>query len=479
MKAKFIRTMACVVAVLLIAPETSDAQDQNNATPPDNVMTPTPDAPAAAPQSEPVFRPEELEQMLAPIALYPDQLLAQVLMAATYPLEVIQAERWVKDQAHAKLKGDQLTAALDGQSWDPSVKSLVQFPQILQMMSDKLDWTQRLGDAVLAQQEDVMASVQRLRQEAQAAGTLASNEQQVVVIEKKTVVIQPANPATVYVPVYNPAVVYGTWPYPAYPPVYYPPPPAYYPYASGAAFATGVAFASGVIVANSLWGWGNCNWNTGHVNVNVNHYNSINAVNINNGRATTLPANANAWRHDPSHRAGVPYRDTATRQTYQRQAAIPPAERRDLRGYEGSQKTVGQGTSRPPAGTSAIGQRQPSAGGSVRQPATAATATGTRKPTGTGAARPSSAPRQPATGTTPTGARKQYGTGTGTARPSSAQGQPAAFQGMGNGADVRAQADRGRASQQSPAATGPRSSAPASRATPTGGGARASGGLRR
>lgn len=477
MTAKFIRTMACVVAVLLIAPETGDAQDQNNATPPDSVTAPTP----AAPQGAPVFKPEELEQMLAPIALYPDQLLAQVLMAATYPLEVVQSERWVKEQTHAKLKGDQLTAALDGQSWDPSVKSLVQFPQVLQMMSDKLDWTQRLGDAVLAQQEDVMASVQRLRQQAQAAGTLASNEQQVVVVEKKTVVIQPANPETVYVPVYNPAVVYGTWPYPAYPPVYYPPPPAYYPYPYGAALASGVAFASGVIVARSLWGWGNCNWNTGHVSVNVNRYNSINAVNINAGRATTLPANANAWRHDPSHRAGVPYRDSATRQAYQRQAAIPPATRRDLRGYEGNQRTAGQGTSRPPTGTSAIGQRQPTAGGSVRQPAAGTTAAATRKPSGTGtaAARQSSSPRQPATGTTATGARKQYGTGTGAARPSSSPRQPAALQGMGNGADVRAQADRGRASRHSPTATAPRSSAPASRATPTGGGARASGGRRR
>src|SRR6266404_3444909 len=259
----------------------------------------------------------ELDQILAPIALYPDQLLAQVLMASTYPLEIVQAERWAKDPNNAKLTGDPLAAALEQQPWDPSVKSLVPFPQILQMMNDKLDWTQKLGDAFLAQQEDVMNSVQRLRKQAQAAGALNTTEQQVVKTEAQTIVIQPANPQIVYVPTYNPTIVYGAWPYPAYPPYYYPPPPLYYP---GAAFLSGMAFAAGVAVVNNLWGWGNCNWGYGHghsnININVNHYNQINYNNIHAGRATTLPANSNNWHHDSSHRKGVPYRDSATRQQY-------------------------------------------------------------------------------------------------------------------------------------------------------------------
>ncbi|HZH85176.1 MAG TPA: DUF3300 domain-containing protein, partial [Phototrophicaceae bacterium] len=215
-----IRTVACVLAVAVADPTVVLGQ----AAPPPTDAAP-PDAPqSSAPQAQgqSVFRTEELDQMTAPIALYPDQLLAQVLIAATYPLEVVQADRWLANPDNAKLKGDQLAAALEQQSWDPSVKSLAPFPQVLKMMSEKLDWTQRLGDAFLAQQAEVMSSVQRLRREAQSAGTLKSTEQQTVVTERETVIIQPAKPEVIYVPTYNPTVVYGTWPYPAYPPVYYP-----------------------------------------------------------------------------------------------------------------------------------------------------------------------------------------------------------------------------------------------------------------
>ena len=140
-----------------------------------------------------MFKPEELDQILAPIALYPDDLLAPVLMASTYPLEIVQAERWTKDPKNAALKGEQLAAALEKQTWDPSV-SLVPFPQVLQMLSEQLDWTQKLGDAVLAQQKDVMASIQRLRQKAQAANQLKTTEQQVVTTNSRTqtIVIMPA-----------------------------------------------------------------------------------------------------------------------------------------------------------------------------------------------------------------------------------------------------------------------------------------------
>ena len=170
----------------------------------------------------PAFKPEELEQILAPIALYPDSLLAQIFMASTYPLEIVQADRWAKQ--NTTLKADALTAALEKQPWDPSVKSLVNFPQVLTMMSEKLDWTQKLGDAFLAQQKEVMATVQTLRKKAVEAGNLKTTKEQQVIVEKETIIIQSASPQVVYVPTYNPTVVYGAWPYPAYPPApYYPP----------------------------------------------------------------------------------------------------------------------------------------------------------------------------------------------------------------------------------------------------------------
>jgi hypothetical protein len=162
------------------------------------------------------FKPEELDQLLAPIALYTDSLLSQILMASTYPLEVVQADRWVKQ--NKDVKGDALTAALEKQNWDPSVKSLVNFPQVLQMMSEKLEWTQKLGDAFLAQQKDVMDTVQNLRAKAYEQGNLKTTKEQKVIVQEKVIVIESASPEVVYVPVYNPTVVYGVLVYPAYPP---------------------------------------------------------------------------------------------------------------------------------------------------------------------------------------------------------------------------------------------------------------------
>ena len=206
MKMTVIRAILGILALAALAPASLVAQ------------TPAPPAQAA-----PVYQAAQLDQLLAPIALYPDELLSQILMASTYPLEVVEAQRWVQDPKNAGLKGDQLTAALQDKDWDPSVKSLVPFPQILVMMSDRLDWMQKLGDAFLAQQSDVMDAVQRLRQQAQAAGTLKSSPQQTVTTQDQTITVEPANPDTVYVPVYDPTVVYGTWPYPDYPPYYFPP----------------------------------------------------------------------------------------------------------------------------------------------------------------------------------------------------------------------------------------------------------------
>jgi hypothetical protein len=214
-------------------------------------------------------------------------LLAQVLMAATFPEDVQAAAAWSK--ANSKLQGDDAVKAVAGESWDPSVQSLVAFPQVLATMSAKPDWVSQLGSAFLAQPNDVMDSVQRLRKQAQAAGNLKTSSQQKVVVEQSTIQIEPANPQVVYVPTYNPTVVYGAWPYPAYPPVYVPPPPGY---AIASGLAAGLAFGAGVAVANSLWG--GFNWNSHDVNINVNRYNNINVNNRLNVNSNTTNWNRNA-----------------------------------------------------------------------------------------------------------------------------------------------------------------------------------------
>jgi Protein of unknown function (DUF3300) len=277
-------------------------------------------------QGSPTFKQEELDQMLAPIALYPDSLLSQILMASTYPLEVVQAARWAKQ--NKDLKGDALTAALEKQEWDPSVKSLVNFPQILQMMNEKLDWTQKVGDAFLAQQKEVMDTIQRLRAKAYAEGNLKTTKEQTVVVEKdpQIIIIEPASPQVVYVPTYNPTVVYGVWAYPAYPPypVY---PPGYV--AGTAAFS----FAAGVAVGAAWgYGWGHCDWHGGDVDVDVNRNTNINR-NIDRGKyATQYQGGQGKWQHNPEHRQGVSYRDQATAQRFNRG---PSASTQDRTAYRG------------------------------------------------------------------------------------------------------------------------------------------------
>ena len=236
---------------------------------------------AQQPAESPAFKPEELEQLAAPIALYPDSLVAQILIASTYPLEVVQADRFAKQNKN--LKGDALTKALEAQTWDPSVKSLVNFSQVLTMMSEKLDWTQKLGDAFLAQEKAVMDTIQSLRAKAQAAGNLKTTKEQTVIVEQKVIRIEPASPQVIYVPTYNPTVVYGAWPYPAYPPYYYYP-PGYVATTAAFSFAAGVAMGA-------AWGyaWGSPNWSSGNVKYNYNQNITINN-NINrNAYAQTLP----------------------------------------------------------------------------------------------------------------------------------------------------------------------------------------------
>jgi hypothetical protein len=242
----------------------------------------------------------ELDALVAPIALYPDPLITNILMAATYPLEVVQADRWLKGDG-AKLQGDALQAAVQEQSWDDSVKALGATPTVLEMMSSKLDWTQKLGDAVLAQQTDVMDSIQRLRGKAYDKKTLSSNEAQSITVSqdqgRQTIAIAPASPETISVPYYDPAVAFGEWPYsdyPAYP--YYWPAPSYI---GAGVLASGLVFGAGYAVGR----WGNNYWGN-----NINWRD--NDININRG------ARVEHWQHNPQHRGGVRYNNAAVQQRF-------------------------------------------------------------------------------------------------------------------------------------------------------------------
>ncbi len=253
----------------------------------------------------------QLDQLTAPIALYPDALLSQILMAATYPEDVAAAAAW--SRSNPSLSGDAATKAVAGEPWDPSVQSLAAFPSVLDMMGRQPQWVLSIGNAFLDQPNDVMDSVQRLRVQAQKAGSLKTTEQQKVVTQTTggtTIVqIEPANPQVVYVPAYNPTVVYGAWAYPAYPPAYYPPPP-------GSVFATavvaGIGFGLGVAAVNSMWG--GFNWGHHDVNINVNRYNNVNV----NNRLNVNNSNTN-WQHNPAHRGNVPYNNPNVSNRYDKQ----------------------------------------------------------------------------------------------------------------------------------------------------------------
>lgn len=329
----------------------------------------------------------ELSQMVAPIALYPDSLLAQVLVGATFPLEIVEANRWVKQNKN--LRSDQLTAAADKMKWDLSVKALVPFPEVLAMMSEKLDWTQNLGEAFLAQQEDVMNAVQSLRTKAQAEGNLKTTKEQKVIVQQNEILVEPVDPTVLYVPTYNPAVIYGVWPYPAYPP--YP----YYPY-GGVLTAGAIGFAAGIAVG-AAWnnGWGHWNWGGGTINVNVNRN-----YNINGNRVTHY--NQANWNR-ANRNGNIARRPTAGR---------PPAGAGRVGDYRGYGNTALKG----PAGQG-ISQRP------------------SHRVGGAASARP------PAT-TRPTSASVRQ-------RPPQRSAGGGAFQGMGSGRAARMNSDRGFSSRQS------------------------------
>jgi len=258
---------------------------------------------AATADASGLIPPEELDSLVAPIALYPDPLLAQVLVASTYPLELIQLQQWLNK--NPGLEGDALAEAVAKQPWDPSIQSMAAVPDAAMRLADDIQWTTDLGNAFLAQQADVMDAVQRMRKKAQDNGALESNAQQVVateVVEQKTViVVQPAQPEVIYVPTYSPTVVYGP------PPIYYPYPPIYYPpYRPGGAF---VAFSVGVAWGAAVWGGSCCGCGWGHNDININ-------VNNNFNRNTNINAGGGNWQHNANHRGGAPYADRATANKY-------------------------------------------------------------------------------------------------------------------------------------------------------------------
>lgn len=332
---------AVVIACVACSPRLAYAQNQpaSPQAPPSSAAAP---APADQIPADQLLKPEQLAQLVSPIALYPDDLLAQVLMASTYPLEVVEASRWLT--AHKNLKGEALRTAVEKEKWDDSVKGLVATPQVLDMLSNKLSWTKDLGDAFLAQQSDVMDAVQALRARAQQNKKLETTKEQKVTnrteSNKQVIVIESATPNTVYVPYYDPAVVYGSWPYPAYPPYYYPPAYGYYPM-----LGTGMAFAAGIALgawAGSWWG-GGCGWGN-------------NTININNSRNRVTH-----WNHNPAHRQGVRYNNPHVANRYGRGDAGRGnvQNRADFRGRDGNRPGGGD---RPGAGNRPGGGDRPGAG---------------------------------------------------------------------------------------------------------------------
>lgn len=301
----------------------------------------------------PTFPAEQLEQIVAPIALYPDALVAQLLMAATYPLEIVEAARWV--QKNPKLQGDALEKALQQFTWDPSVKSLCGFPDVLKRMNENLDWTQDLGDAFLGQKGQVMDAVQAMRRKAYESGNLKSSKELTVKEESDTIiVIEAANPEVIYVPTYYPSVVYGSWGYPYwyYPPMYAPPP------AGGAWFG----FSVGIIWGAAIWG--DCDWNHSDIDIDIEHHNTfIDRTESGDRRQQAkdrAAQNQGQWKHEPAHRKGVGYKDSKVAQQYGGAPGQSRVTRDQARGY-------GDRTATRPAGGTVPAQR-PAGDGAVSRP---------------------------------------------------------------------------------------------------------------
>ncbi len=397
------------------------------------MTTTTPDTGQAAQK----LSSDQLDSLVAPIALYPDQLLSQTLVASTYPLEIIQLQQWM--EKNKNLKGKALSDAVEKQSWDPSIQAMSAFPDVVTRLADNIQWTTDLGNAFLAQESDVMDAVQAMRTKAQSKGTLKTTAQQTVQTQtvqtaqgggKQVIEIQQASPDVVYVPSYDPTVVYGAPAYP-YPPIAYPP-PGYY--AAGAAVAFGTGVALGAAWGGGGWGW-NCGWGGGNVNVNVNNkyvnnynknvQNNFNQANFNKTNYNQAnKINSGNWQHNPQHRGGTPYNRASASQVQN--------QLQQRGGGAGNRPSDGAGAGNRPGGGAAAGNR-PGGGGAGTRPGGGGA--GTRPGGGGAGARPST---RPAGGS----ANNQIGNRSASSRPSSAS-RGGGFGGGGSGNYARASSSRG------------------------------------
>jgi predicted secreted protein len=339
---KEMKTKYCSKAIIwllvlsLVLPMSLKAQEQE-----ENAVT----------QQPRTYSQEELDRLLAPIALYPDTLLSQVLMASTYPLEVVEADRWLKKNKN--LTGDQLDAALQDKSWDVSVKSLCHYPRALAMMSEKLDLTNDLGNAFLGQQDQVMDTIQSLRAKAQAQGNLASTDKQKVIVDQGDITIEPATPDVVYIPAYDPCWVYGPWWYSVCAPPWF-----WYP-----SIVIGAGFFFGPpIFIGPLDFWCGFRWHRHGVFINVNKTFFVGRPGI-----TRMHGGTEIWQHNPMHRRGVAYHNQITARKFGQISRPGVDARRGFRGF----------APRGGAGMMVTPQTRPERGRGAIQPRSGTVAPGT------------------------------------------------------------------------------------------------------
>jgi hypothetical protein len=351
-----IRRGVAAGALILAALNIGPAWAQGAATPPRTAQTQS--SPVKAPGDQ-LLKPEQLEALVSPIALYPDSLLSTVLMASTYPLEIVQAERWLT--RNKTLSGDGLKSAVDKEPWDESVKALIATPPVLAMMNAELVWTQKLGDAVLAQQTDVMDAIQRLRTKAEGNGKLTTTAEQKVTVEqqdnRRTVIIEQASDDMVYVPAYDPNVVYGAWPYAEYPPYYWGYPDYWgYPGIGAGVLTRGLWLGAGYALGrwgSGNWGWGGrVNWGNGNIVRNWPRATPYNVTNINNIGNNV----GNNWQHNPAHRGGARYNNANVQQRFGNANRGAGAQRTNLGSHVGA-AAIGAG-----AGAALRGGQRTSAG---------------------------------------------------------------------------------------------------------------------
>lgn len=356
---------------------------------------------------------QQLDQILAPIALYPDKLLTAVLMAATFPDQLVDAGKWLADPNNAALKDDALAAALEPLPWDPSVKSLVPFPQVIAMLNDHFDWTQSLGVAFNNQQVETMARVQALRERAVTQGKLRSTPQLAVNGGSDGIVIEPVDPAMIYVPVYNPATVYGVWPDRDYPPVFIPPPPEYRDRPIGPGFGIAVGFG----VVGALWGWNHPDWR--HHDVIVDHDRYTRITNTTQITRNNIVIENNTWRRTAPvaivPEAARPHRERAATATPVPAGTVAPAAVVVRHPLPAATATPAATTAAPATTTATPPAKTTTAPAATPTAPTGPAHTGTPTPApGTSATAPTATPstKEKATTTPPTGSATTAPAGT-------------------------------------------------------------------